>query len=194
MKKYSPYILLFFVFLFAFSVVKKSGLGFEYPIMQIITQTPKPLYIFFLILTRIGDPISVVIILTLMVLVSYSSHRRACLMIIGVVITTTLLETVLKLMVQRVRPESFMLISQSGYSFPSGHSAVNLAGYWTAAKFLAQNKVRAILYAIGPGIGLSRLFMGVHWPTDVFFGFVLGYAVYLYVVSRFSKEYFEKRC
>ena len=68
-------------------------------------------------------------------------------------------------------------IAAQGYSFPSGHST-NSSNVFC---FLALEKRKKVLTAIAVGlpilVGLSRIILGVHYPTDVIFGWVMGYGV-----------------
>ncbi|MFA5513607.1 MAG: phosphatase PAP2 family protein [Sphaerochaetaceae bacterium] len=79
----------------------------------------------------------------------------------------------------------------TGYSFPSGHSTG--AGSFYSALALSYKKqvisiIGAVLIAI---VGLSRLYLGVHWPLDVFGGIVLGITV-SFALYTFFENYYEK--
>ena len=76
-----------------------------------------------------------------------------------------------------------MLIDESGYSFPSGHSMVGIAFYgmiiYITYKLIKKVWLRriftislAVLIAL---IGFSRIYLGVHYPSDVIAGFAFGY-------------------
>jgi membrane-associated phospholipid phosphatase len=80
-------------------------------------------------------------------------------------------------------PTSWMAVSASGYGFPSGHTALS-AMYITLAHFIAraQRRWRAKVFTYAAGItmafliGASRVYLGVHWPTDVLGGWALATA------------------
>lgn len=90
----------------------------------------------------------------------------------------------LKFVIQRPRPEGIGLIAASGYSFPSGHSMVAMAFYgfliyliWHSAK---DRRVR-LMYCVAlgliiAGIGVSRVYLGVHYATDVLAGLLISLA------------------
>jgi undecaprenyl-diphosphatase len=94
----------------------------------------------------------------------------------------TILDNGLKLAFHRVRPEVFFGVLPDTYSFPSGHALFNLCFYGGLAILLA-SRVRGAGLRIATwsaaallvlGIGLSRIYLGVHYPTDVLAGFLAG--------------------
>ena len=89
----------------------------------------------------------------------------------------------LKLIVDRPRPE-YQIVEplQSGLSFPSGHSLlamvlggvlVYLVGLWVKP-LLLRRAIQASLVFMVIGMGASRVYLGVHWPSDVIGSYVLG--------------------
>lgn len=68
-------------------------------------------------------------------------------------------------------------VSATGASFPSGHSQ-NAATFWAYLSFRARRRwVTVASFLIVCSVGLSRLYLGVHWPGDVLAGIALGYLV-----------------
>ena len=72
------------------------------------------------------------------------------------------------------------IIDVNYYSFPSGHAMISLViygliGYWLAVRFRSQQiPITSITVLLIATIGLSRLYLGVHWPTDVIAGYAAG--------------------
>lgn len=102
---------------------------------------------------------------------------------------------VLKSIVKRARPVGIRLIEIGGYSFPSGHSASSLAFYGFLMYLIykkCKNKKLKIASIIGLGllilsIGISRIYLGVHYASDVLGGFLLSgayLAVYVIAISK----------
>ncbi len=100
-----------------------------------------------------------------------------------------------KTAVARPRPEVVPhLVEALSASFPSGHSMMAAVIYLTLAVMLARTeprfRIRAFYITIATLlsllVGISRLFLGVHWPTDVLAGWVLGaaWALGVWLVAR----------
>ena len=89
------------------------------------------------------------------------------------------LNTVLKFIVQRPRPDGFRLISETGYSFPSGHSMVAMAFFglliWMVWRYHRRDVMRLVWCAcfglVIVMVGVSRIYLGVHYASDVIAGF-----------------------
>jgi undecaprenyl-diphosphatase len=106
-----------------------------------------------------------------------------------------LLSSLLKHAVERPRPE---LVPHGSYvytsSFPSGHSTMSAATYLTLGALLArvQRRRRVKAFLLGFAIlitllvGISRVYLGVHWPTDVLAGWTLGgiWALICWLLAR----------
>lgn len=108
-----------------------------------------------------------------------------------------LIRFVINQQLARPRPsEDLWLVHPAGYSFPSGHTATATVGYGIAAWLVMRNWPRLRPYAlpvavfIAFAVGLSRIYLGVHWPSDVLAGWLFGTgwlalgAILLCLVSR----------
>ncbi|MFC5647599.1 phosphatase PAP2 family protein [Paenibacillus solisilvae] len=134
------------------------------------------------IFTDIGSGVPVVIITIIsMTFIHYIlHHRRELVLFITVLVGSEILNVVLKAIFHRERPTVHRLISESGFGFPSGHSmgAFSLYG---ALVFLLWKHIpvlwgRTLLILISVtlilAIGISRIYLGVHYPSDVFAGYL----------------------
>lgn len=136
---------------------------------------------FFRALTNLGDWMVLVPACLLVGLFFYLRGLRQHLRLLLVTMAgALLLDAVLKVVVRRPRPVPFFIPEPSTYSFPSGHALVSFCFYGLLAGMTAlQLKAwwqKAVVWT-GAGvliglIGLSRIYLGVHWPSDV----VAGYA------------------
>ncbi|MEF2247779.1 phosphatase PAP2 family protein [Paenibacillus sp. IITD108] len=118
------------------------------------------------------------ILITLGVLaILYAKFRKAneLLFICAVLGGSALLNTVLKLTFHRARPEVHRLIEETGFSFPSGHTMAALALYGAVAFLLWRHASTVALRALIIGItalfifmiAVSRIYLGVHFPSDI---------------------------
>ena len=93
-----------------------------------------------------------------------------------------ILNTGLKLFFSKPRPELWhQLISEKSFSFPSGHALGSMVLYGFIAHELATHYPRfaKLIYSLTviliAAIGISRLYLGVHWPTDIIAGYGVGF-------------------
>ena len=104
---------------------------------------------------------------------------------------TLVLNVLLKNLIQRPRPEGLRLIAETGYSFPSGHSMVSMAFYglmlWMVWHYEKDKVLRFVLCALFAltilMVGVSRIYLGVHYASDV----VAGFAVSLLWLAFYTK-------
>lgn len=103
-----------------------------------------------------------------------------------------LLNRLLKFIIARPRPEVLKLVKAGGYSFPSGHSMISFGFYgfliYLVYKNIKNKKIKyplmIFLSAIILLIGISRVYLGAHYATDVIGGFVIGF-IYLIVFIKY---------
>lgn len=110
--------------------------------------------------------------------------RGAALLVIISVLTGTLISTVLKTSYDRPRPDLTTMSEQFTASFPSGHAMLSAVTFLTLGAVLAQlaptralrifSFTMAIILTVM--VGMSRIYMGVHFPSDVLAGWCLGAA------------------
>ena len=102
-------------------------------------------------------------------------------LVIGInLITITILNQLFKFILQRPRPTEYRIINESGYSFPSGHSMISMAFYgfliYLIYKYVKNKKIKYIsitlISALIIFIGISRIYLGVHYTSDVLAGFL----------------------
>ena len=102
----------------------------------------------------------------------------------------------LKHFVLRQRPDaSLHLVTQGGYSFPSGHSVTSVIFYGLLLYLIQKNckneTLRNILSVVcgflALLIGPSRIYVGVHWPTDVLAGWCIGGAILIIAITLCNK-------
>ncbi|MDD3457285.1 phosphatase PAP2 family protein [Sphaerochaeta sp.] len=106
---------------------------------------------------------------------------------------------ILKAIVRAPRPFQVLesidgkrLETATGYSFPSGHTTTGAAFYTALALTFKKRPVSILCAVMMALVGLSRLYLGVHWPIDVFAGLLLGVAI-SFTVSRYLNALYDDK-
>lgn len=175
-------------------IMKLDILGYGL-ISNIISDNITPIAI---LITNFGGAITL-IGLTIIFLLVMKNKKMSFSILLNLVIVT-FLNIFLKNIIQRPRPDDFRLINETGYSFPSGHSMISMAYYgyliYLIFKFVKNKKLKTFLITflciLILTIGLSRIYLGVHYTSDVIAGFVLSVS-YLIIYTSIIKKYIIER-
>ena len=183
------------------SVYEKEILEFDKLAFSLFKIRTPLLTKIFLIITNLGSPY-VLILLTLLSFLL--KNKKLSFIITGNLGLITIINQVLKFIVKRPRPSDLFLIVETGYSFPSGHSMVSLSFYglliYFIYKYFKNKKLKiffiTLLSLIIVLIGVSRVYLGVHFVSDVISGFLLSLSyliIFIKVINKFIlKESYEK--
>lgn len=146
-------------------------------------------------ITHIGDGITVMVFCSIL-LVYNKTREKIGIPISIAVITSEVINLVLKQIFARQRPDILQLVNETSYSFPSGHSMIS-ATICTMLGILVikniYNKKKKILYLticvlLPIVIGFTRIYLGVHFFGDVLGGLLLGFAVSVIVYTILKKD------
>ncbi|GAF06649.1 type 2 phosphatidic acid phosphatase family protein [Paenibacillus pini JCM 16418] len=123
-------------------------------------------------------PLTIIVMVLLFVLLK---HRRELILLIWVLAGSEILNVILKMIFHRTRPDTHRLIDISGFSFPSGHSMGAFSLYGVLAYLLWRHIPSAVMRVVWVifcalmilMIGVSRIYLGVHYPSDVLGGYLI---------------------
>jgi len=173
----------FFSFLFVTLFVQTGKIEkFDLSIIHFVQGFETPLLTsIMLFFTKIGSfPIVTLLFLLISLFLYFVFHHRSELVLFAVVIAGTLvINRLLKEYFERVRPDIHRLIEIGGYSFPSGHAMTAFSVY-TILAFLFWRHISTrfgrIMLLIFSAlfifmIGISRIYLGVHYPSDILGGY-----------------------
>ncbi|WP_133968255.1 phosphatase PAP2 family protein [Eubacterium limosum] len=132
----------------------------------------------FTLITKLGNTGIIWILLTLILLIRKDTRYTGLVMAIAFILSAAVVNLGIKPLVSRPRPFQahpieLAIAAPYGTSFPSGHSATSFAAAW--AYFITRkNRLRWGLLALAAAIAFSRLYLFVHFPTDVLAGIIIG--------------------
>lgn len=145
-------------------------------------------------ITRLGDTvvIMIIVIVTLMFL-----NKRNRIILGSTTILTVTFNQAIKHILRRPRPEHLRLIKQGGFSYPSGHSMIAICVYgimiYLINKNIKNKKIKIMLSILLTililTIGISRIYVGVHYPSDVLGGFLLSGTILILNLTFTDKLY-----
>jgi undecaprenyl-diphosphatase len=138
-------------------------------------------------MTALGSStlLGLVSVLILVLLIGVARDRGAAIQMILVSVGAGLWVNMGKQMIERARPEALhAIITSTGYSYPSGHALSSAAIYLTAGLLVGRELsskpkrwiVMGFAMVLVVLIGLTRVYLGVHYPSDVAAGLLLGMA------------------
>ena len=196
----SGVLLLVFAFIMI-NVLSQNILSFDNTIYNFISETcinekNTPVVIF---LTNFGAPIFFIILTLILMLVLWKSKKG--LMIALNLINIYVINRILKYAIQRERPPmENRLVEETSFSFPSGHAMVGTAFYAfliyiiykdVKNKYLKYGLITFLSFII-LSLVFTRVYLGVHYASDVIGGFVIAIS-YLIIFIRFGYNKFLNR-
>ena len=148
--------------------------------------------------TNFGGAIFLIILaMTLLILIK---DKKIGLSILSNLVIITVLNQLLKIILQRPRPTDYRIIEETGYSFPSGHSMISMAFYgyiiYLIYKYVKNKYIKwfsiVLLSILICSIGISRIYLGVHYTSDVLGGFLISISYLVIYISAVNKFLIEK--
>lgn len=127
-------------------------------------------------------------------------NKKIGLSIIANLGIVTILNQGLKFLLKRPRPTGYRLVEETGFSFPSGHSMVSLAFYgyliYLVYKYIKNKYIKwSIIFLLSIlilSIGTSRIYLGVHYTSDVIGGFLASFSYLIIYICAVNKCVLKK--
>lgn len=180
-------------FLMLIILVLKGSIGsfdktiYNYISVNIINGSLTPII---KVLTFLGSTMFLMTLTLVLVILIKKNNIRLGIMFN--LISISVINYVIKHIINRPRPTGINLVKASGYSFPSGHSATSMVFYgfliYLVYKYINNKILKTFLIILLSivilMIGLSRIYLGVHYASDVLAGFILG-IIYLIIFITF---------
>ncbi|TCW55874.1 undecaprenyl-diphosphatase [Bacillus thuringiensis] len=138
---------------------------------------------FFSYYTKVGSAIGIVTTLVISLLVFWRKRYYAAMIVYPVgILITHLVNKGIKEIVKRERPSLNEALDALGYSFPSGHAMLSIMTFGFLAYIIAANLksvtgkyvITILMGIVIVSIGLSRVILNVHYPTDILAGYCVG--------------------
>lgn len=195
---FSFFFFLFFLLL-AIHIFQKKDFIFDQKIMDFFIQhQSKSFTMFFKVITNFASTFFLIFLCFFIYLCK--ATRKEGNLVVANLITIVILNYLLKLFFTRERPLGISLIKETGYSFPSGHSATSMAYFGLFIYLIYRSNLRKfikwilimLLSLLILLIGISRIYLGVHYPSDVIGGFFLAIA-YLILFTHLIFVYRKKK-
>lgn len=146
-------------------------------------------------LTSLGNNGTIWIILAIILLIIPKTRKTGAVMAVSLIIEALICNIILKPLVARERPFAnkdieLLIPKPKDYSFPSGHTGASFAS--VGALFFSGSEIWIPSFILALLIAFSRLYLYVHYPTDVLAGILLGilsgYAGYI-IVKKINEKY-----
>ncbi len=149
-------------------------------------------------ITHLGDKGFIWIVLGVILLLPKKTRRAGFLSLLALLSAHLLCNCVLKDFVARIRPYELvdglqcLIGKMNSFSFPSGHTMTAFAAAMVITKG-TRKRIGIPVMILAVCIAFSRLYVGVHYPTDVFFGAVMGALIGLIFFWLFGEKKYKQR-
>lgn len=152
------------------------------------------LTLFFKFISFICSPKMMIIINILLFIIFIVKKKLANLIIIISSLVSVIFNNLVKIIVRRPRPNILNLVNEGTYSFPSGHSMISILFFGSIIYLLNKNNnkyrktLTCIIIIFILLVGLSRLYLGIHFLTDVLSGYILGLLLLFIIIDMYERK------
>lgn len=197
---------LLIVIIFSSLVIIYDNLYIDSVVYEFLVENFKSDFVdaFMINITKLGNTNFVVLFsfVLFVIFMIFIKNKLISFMYIFSVSFIVIINQFLKMIIRRDRPNIFRMIEIGGYSFPSGHAMVSTILYGLFAYFMYRfinkkwlaNSIVAINILIILLIGISRIYLGVHYFSDVICGVLISIIFLVIVINIFEKKCFSQNC
>ena len=175
-------------------IMKGDIIGYKFISTFLISDFATPIAKF---ITNFGGAIFIAVVAIFLAIII--KNKKIAISILANLVIITGLNQLLKRILQRARPTEYRIIQETGYSFPSGHSMISMAFYgyliYLIYKHVKKKYIKwisiSLLSILICLIGISRIYLGVHYTSDVLGGFLISISylvIYISAVNKFLME------
>lgn len=152
------------------------------------------------IVTLLGDKkFILVLVVVLAGYLFYKKYRRTALVVCLNLFNIVILNKGIKYLVRRERP-AFKLVEEDGYSFPSGHAMLTIGVYGLLIYLIHRSKLDSkikklltiLLTVIIIFVGYTRMYLGVHYPSDVIAGYLITGIYLIFFITLLENKFYKK--
>lgn len=176
---------------FSREIVEKDTMALDHSISILVYSWRTPLFTQLMLLaSAFGNQLMLIMAGLVAVVFSIKKHKKEAVLFCIALMMGGILDLSLKMMIQRPRPNIAPLIFENSYSFPSGHSMNAFIFYALMAyfsyhffhdrRFSIVTTVTASLMILL--VGFSRIYLGVHYFTDVLAGYIAGFGWFMSIL------------
>jgi len=149
-----------------------------------------------LLVTKLGNPYESIFIFIVFSVLFIAKKKKMSFYILAIATADgTILPEIIKNLIARPRPES-LLLQETGYSFPSGHAVMStvflLSSFFLIAPLIKNKTARIVFLIIATivfvSIALSRIYLSVHFTSDVIAGIFLGIFSFSFAILNCCQE------
>ena len=148
------------------------------------------------LITKLGDAGIIWILLSIVLLIIPKTRKSGVILAVALCVDVVLCNGILKNLFKRIRPcdvntaIQLLVVKPDDFSFPSGHTAASFAAV-AALYFAGERKLWIPALVLAVFIAFSRLYLYVHYPTDILGGIIVG--IIAGYISNWIRNQLEKR-
>ncbi len=151
----------------------------------------------FKVITFLGStPFMIFLTIFLFIIFLIKRKNIQAYLVAGTIILSTIINNIIKIIIRRPRPNVIKLVIENSYSFPSGHTMAAVTMYGLlfyligkmAIKKSLKNILRTFLVILPILIGISRIYLGAHFASDVIGAYLLSTSILLVVTYLVDKN------